>query len=134
MSGHLDINLEKLDWMDNKFHKQAVSNNLISLSKIAPTRESQHNFQSVLSSRSIHAKTAFHSSKLKKKSISSTSPLSRVDLKFVPGVFICLCFTMFNPVVTFFINTSQIDDFQSSLQFLSKYYFKININCTLLFF
>jgi len=57
---------------------------------------------------------------MKKRNISATSSLPVFKFNIIPGLILCLVCTLFNPFATYFISISQVNNFQASLNFLSK--------------
>jgi len=57
---------------------------------------------------------------MKKRNISTTSSLPLFKFNIIPGLLVCLGCTLFNPIATYVISISQVNNFQASLTFLSK--------------
>jgi len=66
---------------------------------------------------------------MKRRNISTTSSLPLFKFNIIPGLLVCLGCTLFNPIATYVISISQVNNFQASLTFLSKL-----LSCYFLFF
>ncbi|EAR98991.2 transmembrane protein, putative (macronuclear) [Tetrahymena thermophila SB210] len=80
------------------------------------------NNQSIIQSKNILVQTF----NLKKKSISSTSTISKFSLNLILGILACLALNQFYPVSNYIIQMRQIDYFQQNLDFLNEFNFFVD--------